>query len=200
MEILDSNAGLISNYEVFHHLQRITQVLPATTLQGLHGTLEKLLVESERLDPRERRLIENKNKDAQKAQKIKHEAQFIESHVKRAMATRQHAAYQTLGPTVWIHENTLSYLSKQSILSNHYTEEQLQIFMVTLIQFCGQRQFTLTLGEQLALINIRPKTLVELHVIIEECEERLKPEDIDALLELIAKHLPLEPEHAEMEE
>ncbi|KAM3574232.1 hypothetical protein VYU27_003797 [Nannochloropsis oceanica] len=46
-----------------------------------------------------------------------------------------------------------------------------------------------TLAETLQLINLRPVAPVEVHLIIEECVERLSDEEVERLCELVAIHL-----------
>ncbi|KAJ1906398.1 hypothetical protein IWQ60_012093 [Tieghemiomyces parasiticus] len=50
--------------------------------------------------------------------------------------------------------------------------------------------FALTKAEKLQILNLRPRSAVELHILIEECEERFEPERLDELLEIIAASLP----------
>mmetsp|Transcript_71228 Transcript_71228/g.225122 ORF Transcript_71228/g.225122 Transcript_71228/m.225122 type:complete len:140 (+) Transcript_71228:91-510(+) len=47
----------------------------------------------------------------------------------------------------------------------------------------------LTKAEKLQLINLRPTSAVEVHLVVEDCEERLKPEQVDNLIELVSEHL-----------
>lgn len=49
----------------------------------------------------------------------------------------------------------------------------------------------LTRMECLALVNTPPCSVVEVHLIVEECEERLSPEDVKALVELCKRLLLL---------
>ncbi|KAJ2558976.1 RNA-binding RNA processing protein rpp1 [Coemansia sp. RSA 1933] len=53
-------------------------------------------------------------------------------------------------------------------------------------------EYDLTKAEILQIINLRPKTPVELHLIIEECGERFTMEGLDELLEIILSALPRE--------
>ncbi|KAJ2709232.1 hypothetical protein H4R19_004360 [Coemansia spiralis] len=48
----------------------------------------------------------------------------------------------------------------------------------------------LTKAELLQIANLRPKSLVELHLIIEECDERFRVEELEQLLGLIRETLP----------
>ncbi|CAM0141319.1 hypothetical protein VKS41_003979 [Umbelopsis sp. WA50703] len=52
------------------------------------------------------------------------------------------------------------------------------------------KTWRLTKGEKLQILNLRPKTPVDLHILIEECEERYGPEELEQFLELILKLLP----------
>ena len=58
--------------------------------------------------------------------------------------------------------------------------------------------FKLTKAEKLQLLNLRPCSLVELQLIVEELDERLRTEeDIEKLLMVIKENLPVEEEDKE---
>jgi hypothetical protein len=43
-------------------------------------------------------------------------------------------------------------------------------------------RFQLTKAERLVLVNLRPRTLVEFHAVVEECEERFGEDEIETIL------------------
>ncbi|KAL4236937.1 hypothetical protein ACF0H5_005323 [Mactra antiquata] len=59
--------------------------------------------------------------------------------------------------------------------------------------------FNFTKAETLQLLNLRPKSAVEIQLIIEESEERLTEEQIYEVLDIIREHLPGNDEEEEME-
>ncbi|BBN09687.1 DNA-directed RNA polymerase III subunit RPC9 [Marchantia polymorpha subsp. ruderalis] len=60
--------------------------------------------------------------------------------------------------------------------------------------------FKLTEAERLQSVNLRPATAVEVHLIVEDCDERLSGEQVDSLIETVDRVLPSPPEKPEAEE
>ncbi|KAF9585434.1 hypothetical protein BGW38_002420 [Lunasporangiospora selenospora] len=54
--------------------------------------------------------------------------------------------------------------------------------------------------ELLQILNLRPKSAVELLLVVEEFEERLSLEDCDEIVRIISETLPREDDDVEMEE
>lgn len=53
------------------------------------------------------------------------------------------------------------------------------------------KRFNLTKLEKLQILNQRPKSVVELQVLIEENEERFSEEAMDMILDIVGKTLPV---------
>ncbi|KAI8986968.1 HRDC-like protein [Pilobolus umbonatus] len=74
------------------------------------------------------------------------------------------------------------------------TIEQVRSFMASI------SQFELTQGEKLQILNLRPKSVVEIYLAIEECEERFSEEQLDNMLNVILTTLPRDDDVEEDEE
>ena len=59
------------------------------------------------------------------------------------------------------------------------TKEKVQVFMREM------NQFNLTQSEKLMILNHCPESAVEIHLFVEESEERLSEEQADAILKLV---------------
>ncbi|CAK9208476.1 unnamed protein product [Sphagnum troendelagicum] len=68
------------------------------------------------------------------------------------------------------------------------TREGLQEF------FKGAEEYKLTKAEYLQASNLRPSTAVEVHLIVEDCDERLSSALVDRFLGMIDETLPPPPE------
>ncbi|CAM6013256.1 unnamed protein product [Sphagnum balticum] len=68
------------------------------------------------------------------------------------------------------------------------TREGLQEF------FKGAEEYKLTKAEYLQASNLRPSTAVEVHLIVEDCDERLSSALVDKFLGMIDETLPPPPE------
>ncbi|EIM19606.1 hypothetical protein WALSEDRAFT_61408 [Wallemia mellicola CBS 633.66] len=78
----------------------------------------------------------------------------------------------------------VKYLSNDNLS----TTKQNETGITNLLQSLEQFQ-TLTRAEKLMIVNLSPKSVVELYVIIEELEDRLSEEDIEAILSLVSTNL-----------
>ena len=89
--------------------------------------------------------------------------------------------------SIWLSNEIIKYLLLQPC--KEQSEENISNFIFSLTEFLSNNNLSLTNTEILQLINHRPTQLVEIHRIIEECEERLGEEDTLAVLDLIQKHM-----------
>ncbi|KAI8144739.1 RNA polymerase II [Fennellomyces sp. T-0311] len=65
----------------------------------------------------------------------------------------------------------------------------------------AMRAYELTLAEKIQLLNLRPKSAVEIYLLIEECEERFSEDQLEELLQTTLSVLPRDDDPVyEMEE
>ncbi|KCV67896.1 hypothetical protein H696_05625 [Fonticula alba] len=69
----------------------------------------------------------------------------------------------------------------------HQTEEHIAAFLEAAIHS------GLTKSEKLQILNHQPRSLVELHVLLQEAEERFSEEQLGQILAMIHQHLPIQP-------
>ncbi|ORY94684.1 HRDC-like protein [Syncephalastrum racemosum] len=56
--------------------------------------------------------------------------------------------------------------------------------------------YKLTRAEKLQLLNLRPRSVVEIYIIVEECEERFTEEEVEQILNNISSILPRDDDYA----
>ena len=123
MEVLDSNAALISNWEILHHLQ------------------------------------------SQKAKRSSNTSQ--KAKIQENLRTLEFEIIQ------YLQDPACSKCSKHS-------KQQIALF---LSQF---KDIPLKKAEKLQILNMHPHSLLDLHLIIEECEERFTEEQLNDMLTSIS--------------
>ncbi|KAJ9056891.1 hypothetical protein DSO57_1027985 [Entomophthora muscae] len=72
----------------------------------------------------------------------------------------------------------------ESTPCNTQSEDQVKQTLTSLLDY------SLTKFEKLQLLNLRPRSLVELHVLLEECEERFEEDKLIEILKLLRETLP----------
>ena len=103
-------------------------------------------------------------------------------------ASRLHSALAPLAPAIWLNSKLTRYLSGQPPASQ--SQSHIRATLQRLEQLMAAEQFQLTNTEVMQLINLRPLTLVEVHRLVEECEERLSERHILQLLDVVREGLP----------
>ncbi|KAG2217906.1 hypothetical protein INT45_008656 [Circinella minor] len=54
----------------------------------------------------------------------------------------------------------------------------------------AMKSYELTMAEKLQLLNLRPRSAVEIYLLIEECEERFSEDQLEEMLETVLSALP----------
>jgi hypothetical protein len=86
------------------------------------------------------------------------------------------------------------FLKHPMMPSSVQTAAQIQAFLEQI------KAFELTKMEKLTLVNTRPTNVVELMVLIEDCEGRFSQERLQEILDLLDQHLKYERPHEPEEE
>jgi len=76
----------------------------------------------------------------------------------------------------------------------HHSKEQVEQLLDQL------KNYKLTKAEKLCIVNLRPSSQVELHVIIEDCQERFGLEDLQNIINIVTTTLPVPPSDQNNEE
>jgi len=79
---------------------------------------------------------------------------------------------------------TIKYLNESAIHSKQ-VETSIRHFIDAI------RIYKLTIAETIQLINLRPTSAVEIQLIVEECEDRLSEQQVDAIAQLVDQHFPI---------
>ena len=113
----------------------------------------------------------------------------VPADISRVEAWRLQSILAPLGPAVWLHHNVASFLSRYPPATQSAARIRSTLSSLQSLQR-RQQVAQLTNSELLQLINLRPLTLVEVHRIVEECEERMGEQEVLALLDCIREGLP----------
>ncbi|KAI7906377.1 HRDC-like protein [Cokeromyces recurvatus] len=106
---------------------------------------------------------------------------------------------QKLDPTIEYpeHLRTIQYELTEYLRQspvNTQTPDQISNFLQAL------SKYDLTKAEKLQILNLRPKSTVEIYLIIEECEERFSEEDLEDMINCVVTTLPRDDDYVEEEE
>uniref|UniRef100_A0A915JKB3 DNA-directed RNA polymerase III subunit RPC9 n=1 Tax=Romanomermis culicivorax TaxID=13658 RepID=A0A915JKB3_ROMCU len=105
------------------------------------------------------------------------------SGVRRSIKRQQDSSQRGLSTVVY---EALKYFDNTTTAKCDYDDEE------NLRQFSAALEtFALTKSETLQILNLRPTNAIEIQLIVEECEERLTEQQVDDLINLIEKYIPL---------
>ena len=110
------------------------------------------------------------------------------ARLSRIDAWRQQSSLTPLAPAVWLQDQVIDYLQRYPPATQ--SRPVLSACLASLHALLARQRVQLTNAELLQLVNLRPLTLVEVHRIVEECEERMGEQDILTLLDTIRAALP----------
>lgn len=175
MKILDSHGGLLTNYEVLRSLQE--------------QQMARYDIGEYRKEVRKYRAIENKGKHLKGKVFFGMSQKEKELSLKCKEAGRDLKKCKQIEHICWTRDKVISYLSRFS--AGVQTDEHITAFLTAAKNLLETAN--LTQAEILSLINLRPSTLVEIHRVIEECEERLTEEQVEELLQYLQQTLPAPP-------
>ena len=123
---------------------------------------------------------------------------FPSARLSRSEAWQRYLLQQPLSQTIWLQSQVQHYLTQQPAATQ--TATSINSTLLSLRRYLSQHRLYLTNIELLQLINLCPVTLVEIHRIIEECEERFSEEQTLALLDLIKAGLKPQQEQVQQSE
>ena len=119
-------------------------------------------------------------------------------HLSRSAAWRLQSSLTPLASAVWLQSEVVGYLSRYPAATQ--SRPAISACLTSLHALLQRQRLHLTGAELLQLVNLRPLTLVEVHRVVEECEERMGEADILTLLDVIREHLPEGPNQRRREE
>lgn len=216
MEIVDANAGVLTNFEVYQALQNGCANQPVPSHQQFVTTLRKRRRKLKQLADQQKehvaRLQERQQQQHQSDDDDDHDDDFSYDEAKSTMA-RSLELLRSLEQSVWVRDRTLYYLE-------HYTPAAVQdadsiailVEQITELEGGGagggdgvggssgsgdggvdgddrddqSGGSVLTLGEVASIVNMRPSSAVELALIVENCDERLTQRQQSVLLDLVS--------------
>ena len=196
---VDTNAGLITNYEVLQHLHRNTRYTTYSELCTLQNNIAQQLQQtkqSNQLSQLSNKKLQPLNLTPSTEYKsytnninnilTQSQQQHLQLQYKHNKLTRLHA-------TCWVKEHVIQYLNKLPAATQ--SDTSIQNTLHKLQQYCQTHKITLTLHEYQDIINVQPNNIIQLQLIIDDLYERFNNNDqlIDEFLLIISSNLPTPP-------
>lgn len=175
MEIIDNNAGFLTNFEVLTLLKHESmQRYDFSTHMDKSRALKEIIDQGKEAKKNISTLTEKQKKQVSAANK----------------AQTEEALHRTLEHTCWMRQKMMDYIGGTP--AGRQTTKMLNAFLTNFEAFQQNLlpEFRLSQIELLQLLNLCPNTSLELHKVVEECESRMTEQQTDQLLALIALHLP----------
>lgn len=179
MEILDCNAGLLTNFEVLSLLEE--KCMECYDFEE-HLTHNRTLRNAIDRGKKARQASANSDKGLTEKQK-KHVAQA-------QVASHEQAVFRKLEQPCWMRSRMLEYLRECPAGRQDPTKLAAFLEGVEELQKSMNVELRLSQMELCQLVDLCPSTLVELHKVVEECEDRFLEVHTKTIIELVQEHLP----------
>jgi hypothetical protein len=193
---VDSRCAVLSQYEVYDFLRKEHRVPPWGVLESLTSNVTRL--------QKFRRPFDKVGKQSWPPPK---DLPFLSSAVHVPWAPLSVSCvsdrwavndFRSLAAVSWMRERTLKYLAAQPCV--HQSKRKILQFFERVNDFLGAEKLQLTVGELRALIDLRPDSVVEVHSIIDEREERINQQQTEQLLQIVQSTLSPKTAEEEQEE
>ncbi|KAK8814782.1 hypothetical protein WA556_006821, partial [Blastocystis sp. ATCC 50177/Nand II] len=87
----------------------------------------------------------------------------------------------------WVRRTVTRYLEMTP--AGHLTQEKMETFLGRLQEFEQRNNIKFTPNEKMQMMNIVPVQPVDVHIIVEECPERMTDDQVDELISIVTSTL-----------
>lgn len=196
MYSLDSNCGILTNYEVLQHLTN-------NKLQQRYPTFNKLSEIKSSIQYKRNQRIKHNDKsnihlpklqlNNNNSSYINHPGNLLSSTEQQQLILQYKLQYcNSIEHICWLKDNTIQYL--QQLPAYTQNNNAIQQFINNVLEYSKKHNIIFTIYEINTLINMQPNNDLLLKYIIDELYDRIQGEDkINELIDTINNSLPQPP-------